>query len=427
MEYGAYTIDQAQFLADFKAMSRHGGTSAGGVHREAGSAADAENRHWFAGLLAGLGAQVAYDQIGNQFGFFETHPGAPYVLVGSHLDSQPFGGRFDGAYGVLAGAHACAAVSRGATRHNLAVVNWFNEEGSRFVPAMMGSGVFTGKLPLERAQGIVDRRGTSVADAVSRMNCAGELGAAQPMPEFAAYVEIHIEQGKAMHRDGHTIGLVTSTWAVRKYEIVVHGEQSHTGATLIEDRHDALLGAAMLITKVREVGQQHSTAAQPLITSCGCLDVEPNSQVTVARRATLMLDLRCADEDRLEVADQAFQRAIPEIERVASVRIEQRQSHRWGAQAYAAAGVELAESVARELGLSHVRTRTLAGHDSTNLKDVLPTIMLFIPSIEGITHNERELTSDDDMISGLRMLAGVLQRVAAAELEAQTEGDSDDT
>ena len=160
-----------RFLADFRSMSAHGATAAGGVHREAGTAADTANRHWFHGLLEGYGATVAYDDIGNQFGLWELVPGQPYVLLGSHLDSQPYGGRFDGAYGVLCGAHACARLAAGvrsgeldAPRHNVAVVNWFNEEGSRFKPSMMGSSVFTGKSTAADMLAVTDADGVTVRE-----------------------------------------------------------------------------------------------------------------------------------------------------------------------------------------------------------------------------------------------------------------------
>ncbi|MBD2763753.1 M20 family metallo-hydrolase [Kocuria sp. cx-455] len=407
------TAPHQSFLHDFQLMSRNGGLDSGGVERQAATAADGLNRQWFAGWLAARGATVHYDEIGNQFGTFELHPGAPYVLVGSHLDSQPRAGRFDGAYGVLAGATVCAELHRAASAgeleltYNLCVVNWFNEEGCRFKPSMMGSLVYTGKLELETALATEDVHGVTVRDALDTL---GQRGS-ESIPEAAAYVEIHIEQGKSMEENGQTIGLVEATWGARKYEFLVTGEQSHTGATLIEDRKDALLGASLLIAAARRIALAHD-----VITSCGELLILPNSPVAVAREARLLIDLRSPDAARLDTADAAFAREVTAAASEANVDIETLSRNAWDVKEYAPEGVALAEQVVRELGLPYTRIMTLAGHDSTNVKDVMPAVMLFVPSHRGITHNEYEFTSDQDMLAGLDMLTGVLTRVAQGEL-----------
>lgn len=421
-------VDEARYLKDFRTMSRFGATPASGVHREAATDADVATHNWFAGLIEGYGATVVRDEVGNLFGLWELVPGAPYVLVGSHLDSQPFGGKYDGAYGVLTGAHACAALARAveageATASlNVAVVAWFNEEGSRFEPSMMGSSVFTGKTTVAETMAITDRAGISVGQALTEAGMVGDLAAdvttrpPEDGPVFACYGEIHIEQGKSMWENGQKIGLVESTWAASKYDLVVHGFQSHTGSTLLPDRRDALLGAAMIITRIREIGEKYSTGAHPVVTSCGELEVVPNSPVVVAQKASLLVDLRCGNEEILRAADAEFAAGLSDIEKAANVEIEKRSSHSWGAQPYQPEGVELAERVVRELGYTHVRTRTLAGHDSTNVKDVLPTIMLFVPSVDGITHNEHEYTTDEDMLTGLHMFTAVVGQMASGAL-----------
>ncbi|NDO78052.1 hydantoinase/carbamoylase family amidase [Kocuria indica] len=402
------------FLRDFRQMSRNGGLESGGVERQAATTADGLNRQWFAGWLTARGATVHYDAIGNQFGLFELRPGAPYVMVGSHLDSQPRAGRFDGAYGVLAGASVCAELYRAASSgeteltYNLCVVNWFNEEGCRFKPSMMGSLVHTGKLELDAALAITDVSGVSVWDALDAL---GQRGTDE-LPEAAAYVEIHIEQGKSMEENGHMIGLVHATWGARKYEFQVLGEQSHTGATLIKDRKDALLGASLLIAAARRVALEFG-----VVTSCGELLIEPNSPVAVAREARLLIDLRSPDAETLDAADAAFGESVTRAASDANVEIRTLNRHAWDVKEYAPEGVALAERVVRELGLPYTRIMTLAGHDSTNVKDVLPTIMLFIPSHKGITHNEYEFTSDQDMLAGLDMLTATLTRVAQGELD----------
>ena len=410
------THDSAAFLADFKSMSTFGATAGGGVDRQAGTAADGQVRNWFRGLMEGHGFDVRYDAVGNQFAVLELVPGAPCIAVGSHLDSQPLGGKYDGAYGVLAGAHAAIRLLRKvrsgelAPQFNIAVVNWFNEEGCRFKPSMMGSAVFTGKLPAAQVLATTDPAGTTVREALESIGTVGDFTL-----DLAAYIEIHIEQGRSLEDSGLTIGLVESTWGANKYEFIVHGEQAHTGATVIADRHDALLGASALVMAAREIADTFSTREHDVITSCGEFTVFPNSPVVVASRVELLVDVRSTDADVLAAADAELHRRVAAIEKSASVRIERGAEHIWAAKAYDQAGMVLAAECAAELGLPCGTVRTLAGHDSTNLKDVVPTIMLFVPSVEGISHNEKEFTHDADMLSGADLLTGLLGRVISGE------------
>jgi N-carbamoyl-L-amino-acid hydrolase len=340
------------------------------------------------------------------------------VVIGSHMDSQPTAGKYDGAYGVLAAAHAafrCAAQHGGSAGPapvlNIAVVNWFNEEGSRFKPSMMGSSVYTGKLALQDALAVRDAAGVSVEEALDAFGFRGDWDG----PEAAACAEIHIEQGRSMERDGITIGLVHSNWAANKYEFVVHGEQAHTGSTAIADRHDALLGASLLVVAARGIADAFPGVVH---TSVGQLDVYPNSPVVVPSRVTLLLDLRSADEPALAQADAMLHERVAQAEAAARVRIERRTSHSWPVTPYQPEGVELAAKVAADLGLTHQPVMTLAGHDSTNMKDIVPTVMLFVPSVDGISHNEAEYTRDADLVAGLAVLTEVLVRLTTGELAA---------
>lgn len=412
----SFTAQDTAFVQDFLTMSAFGATENGGVDRQAATIPDGEQRRWLAGLLEEHGFTVKFDHAGNQWGLYEAVPGAPYVVVGSHMDSQPTAGRYDGAYGVLAAAHAAfrlaARWEAGATapRFNLAVVNWFNEEGSRFKPSMMGSSVYTGKLALEDALNTTDAAGISVREALDAIGCRGTFEG----PEAAYCAEIHIEQGRSMEREGVTIGLVSSNWAANKYEFVVHGEQAHTGSTVIADRKDALLGASMLVVAARELADRFPGV---LHTSVGQLNVYPNSPVVVPSRVNLLLDLRSADEAVLAEADALLHARITEIERLANVSVEKNHSHSWAVTPYQPEGVELAAKVAADLGLSNKEVMTLAGHDSTNMKDLVPTVMLFVPSVDGISHNEHEYTKDEDIVAGLTMLTEVVARLCDGALE----------
>lgn len=406
-----HNASDSRFLADFETMSGFGATERGGVDRQAGTGPDIAQRRWLQKLLESNGMRVEYDSIGNQFGLLEAVPGAPYVFVGSHMDSQPTAGRFDGAYGVLAAAHAVFRLrdQLADAKLNVAVVNWFNEEGSRFVPSMMGSAVFTGALPLETALETRDPAGVSVREVLADAGMLGE----GPGPKAAACAEIHIEQGRLMENSGIQIGLVSASWAASKYAVTVTGEQSHSGATVMADRRDALLGASMLVVFARELADRFDGV---LHTAVGKLDVYPNSPVVVPSEVKLLLDLRCSDEGVLAEANELLRAKIGQIEADARVEITSELSHEWGINPYQPEGVELAREVVADLGLSNDEILTVAGHDSINMKEIVSTVMLFVPSLEGISHNEGEFTSESDMLAGLTALTEVVRRLAHGAL-----------
>lgn len=407
------------FLTDFDIMSRFGATANGGVDRQAASTADIAQRRWFASLLESHGLRIEYDRIGNQFGLLELVPGAPYVVVGSHMDSQPTAGKYDGAYGVLAAAHAVFQLasewsgSASRPRFNLAVVNWFNEEGSRFAPSMMGSSVYTGVLPLDTALAVRDRAGVTVEEALAPTGFLGEGDG----PEAVYSAEIHIEQGRLLENGNTTIGLVTASWAASKYVVRVRGEQAHSGATVMADRKDALYGAALLVVFARALADRFPGV---LHTAVGQLDVYPNSPVVVASEVTMLLDLRCNDEAVLQEANALLQKLFDDVERLAGVQVRRELSHEWGINPYQPEGVELARTSARRLGYSNGEILTVAGHDSINMKSIVPTVMLFVPSVEGISHNEGEYTRDTDLVAGLDVFTDVVRRLATGELATST-------
>ncbi|WP_037182182.1 M20 family metallo-hydrolase [Rhodococcoides fascians] len=403
------------FLDDFATMSSFGATAAGGVDREAATADDGRTRRFLADWFDRHGLTTTVDAIGNMYGSAEFVAGAPYVLVGSHLDSQPTAGKYDGAYGVLAAAHAVhhlkEHVERGSLtpQFNLAAVNWFNEEGSRFSPSLMGSGVFIGKFDADDILKLTDRTGVSVRDALSDIGFHGNDSA----PEAVSYAEIHIEQGPILEQEGTTIGVVTANWAARKYSITVHGEQSHTGATHMALRHDALVGASRVVLAARELTRKFDDGL--LLASVGQFDVEPNSPIVVPSKVTMAVDLRSSDPGVLEQAHEMLLAAIADEVEV-NVSIDTSSSR--PSTTYQLEGVELAEEAAKDLGLSYRRMLTMAGHDSVNLKDIVPTVMLFVPSVDGISHSEKELTRDEDLLAGVKMLTETVARMVRGDIGA---------
>ncbi|MEB4615357.1 M20 family metallo-hydrolase [Leucobacter sp. M11] len=410
-----------QFLSDFHEVAQIGATPNQGVDRQAATPEDRLTREWFRAFAERRGWEVRVDGIGNQFAIVDFHPDAagdtPCVLLGSHLDSQPLGGRFDGAYGVIAGLHAAARledrVRSGDARPavNLAVVNWFNEEGGRFAPSIMGSSVFAGLMDEAEMLAVRDLAGVSVREALEAI---GYLGT-DARPTVASYAEVHIEQGRILERESTQLGAVDYSWYTQKLDIEVLGEQSHTGATAMADRHDALVAASQVILKVHDVTARYE--AEALVSSVGQLTLEPNSPIVVARRVHLVADLRAADQAIVADARATLLEQIDAIARERDVKINVRDFDVRDNQHYPESGIRLAEEVAAELGVSARRIRTMAGHDSVAMNRIAPTVMMFVPSVDGVSHCEREFTRDEDLVTGVAVLTEIGWRLLQGALE----------
>ncbi|WP_312242075.1 allantoate amidohydrolase, partial [Pantoea sp.] len=301
--------DYQTFDALFALSSRTGATAAGGLHRLTASAEDKQIRDAFSRWLDEHGFTVQVDGIGNLFGLLTLRPGAPWLLCGSHLDSQPAGGRFDGAYGVTAGAVAILSLARQLREQgdeapfNLAVVSWTNEEGARFQPSLTGSAVFTHVLTLEQGLACRDAQGVTLGEALNAIGYQGDVDFSLPL---AGYVELHVEQGPHLEQQRTAIGVVQETWAALKWQVTFSGEQNHTGPSLMAGRRDALLAAAKTIVAVREEADRHGLAMH---SSVGRLETAPNSPNVVTREATLFIEFRSADESL-----PGFSRKAPSFE-----------------------------------------------------------------------------------------------------------------
>lgn len=413
----------SDFTSSWREVEQIGATEAGGVERQAATDEDRRVRGWFRGFAERHDWKVVVDGIGNLYGLVDLNPGAPYILVGSHLDSQPRGGRFDGAYGVMAGLHAAERIQRhhaeaGTTpRYNLAVVDWFNEEGSRFAPSIMGSSVYAGLLDREQTLDISDLSGTTVREALTSI---GYLGGDEP-PQAAGYVEIHIEQGRILEREGIPLGAVDSSWYTQKLDIEVLGEQSHTGATLMADRRDALYAASYVIIAFNEIPDDYPP--ESLVSSVGQIVVEPNSPIVVNRRVHLVGDVRANDPSIVKDARDRIVARCAEIAERHNVTIDVRDFDIRPNLYFPEEGLELQEKMASDLGVKIRRIQTMAGHDSIAMNTLVPTVMMFVPSVDGVSHCEREFTRQEDLLTGLealekvllRMLDGALDGVAPAE------------
>ncbi|MDO4686772.1 MAG: M20 family metallo-hydrolase [Corynebacterium sp.] len=411
------------FLQDFHFTSTFGATPAGGVDRQAGSKEHGAIRDWFVGRARELGFDIKIDGIGNVFASLEFVPGAHHVYLGSHLDSQPLGGRFDGTYGVMAALYAAARVKALAEAgditpsHNLTVVDWFNEEGSRFVPSLMGSNVYAGFWDKEATLATQDPHGVTVREA---LEATGYLGSDTP-PPIGSYAELHIEQGRILEREGITIGAVDQSWYTQKLVVKVLGEQSHTGATIMADRRDALVAAAEIVL-LAEAVVDHFEPEQ-IVTSVGKFDVLPNSPIVVPRQVDLVIDIRADLQRDVERARDLLRSQIADVARRRNLTIDAQDFDIRDIQHYPIEGIELTEKSCADLGVSVRRMRTMAGHDSVVMNRIVPAVMVFIPSIGGVSHCEREFTTDEDMVTGVDVLTGIAIRMVTGALDDVAPGE----
>ncbi len=404
-------IDAERLLRDLDEVGRIGATPGGGVCRLAASREDGDARDWFVARLRAEGLRVSVDAVGNIFGVAElAGPDAPLVLTGSHLDSQPTGGRYDGAYGVLASLEALLAVRRHAAgskpRRNLAVVDWTNEEGARFSPSTLGSAVYAGLATAEFAQSRADGAGVTLGQALAEI---GYLGRDTAPRGVAAYVELHIEQGPELERAGRTIGVVEGNWGTAKYVATIRGRAAHTGPTPMRERRDALLPAAELVLFCRRLSDETGGA---LLSSVGRLDVIPNSTNVVAGEVRLFAEFRAVEAAMLAAACARLEEKARALSTDA-VPVELVRTVDRPAGAFDANLRDLIERTAAECNLPSMRVSTIAGHDAVPMRAACPSAMIFVPSAGGVSHHESEFTKPEDLVAGARTLAANLAHLHA--------------
>lgn len=408
-------------LAQFAAI---GATGEGGVSRLAASAEDGQARDSLCDWFRRQGLQVAVDRVGNLFGYldFGEFAGSGAIYCGSHLDSQPDGGRFDGAYGVIAACCVARTVSRlveaghlRPRRRYLVVASWTNEEGARFQPSLLGSSVFAGGLDAERALGACDAEGITLERALDEI---GYLGEEAPPAEPDCYVELHVEQGAILESQGRQIGFVTHCWGARKLRVRFLGRADHTGPTPMADRRDALRAASLLIA---EISKRALASEGRLHGSVGRIEVEPNSPNVVPRAATLFVELRGGNESDLDKAEDWLRQAVGHIGEATGCQGEIEDSTKRAVQAFDPRGVEIARNAVEPLGLESMTLATIAGHDALALQSRFPSILLFVPSVGGVSHSPAELTHEADLEAGFRALLAVVCRLLSGADEGQLE------
>lgn len=403
---------QAALLDLFHDLGAFGATESGGTSRLAASAEDGQARDFLCAWLKRHGFEILVDPIGNIFGVLDFGRGdeSRCFFSGSHLDSQPDGGRFDGTLGV-----ACACVAGVAMQQAIAAGKleptyrfyvaacWTGEEGARFQPSLLGSSAFVGSIPFEWALARQDQDGVSLRDALSEI---GYLGKAE-VPKPARYLEIHIEQGARLEAAKMPMGVVSSCWGAKKIRVLASGRPDHTGPTPMEERRDALLAASQVVVQVNKISRQ---AAATLYSSVGRLEISPNSPNTIADKVQLWIEFRSDDGNALSQAERQLRESFAAVEAttgcgLAVSSVEDREVVEFDEQ-----GRSIVEGALSAAAIPYMRLSTIAGHDAIRLQSLCPSTLLFIPSKDGISHSPEEFTSDEDICTGFE---GLLQAISS--------------
>jgi beta-ureidopropionase / N-carbamoyl-L-amino-acid hydrolase len=409
-------INGERLLADLRTLSTIGGQADGGVDRLAWSEADLAARRWFAERIREAGLEPRVDAALNVFGHL-AGSASPRLLTGSHLDSVPNGGRLDGAYGAVAGLEVLRTLveSGDPVAARVEVVGFADEEGVRFAIGLIGSLALTGELDLDQLRGGRDWQGDPIRQVLASAGREIDrmLDAQQHLPSIAAFLELHIEQGPRMEADGVDLAVVTGIVGVYREQVRVIGSQNHAGTTPFRLRHDAGRAAARAAAGMRELVQNIDPEA---VANIGAMQFDPGGVNVIPGRAAFTLEVRHLEESvvyrivetfnaNLEAicAEEGCRAETERLSWVPPARMEREQT-------------ELLEAACQELGHKPARMWSGAGHDAGILARHVPTGMLFVPSIGGVSHSPLENTSDEHLVLGARaLLRGV--RAAAARIK----------
>ena len=401
MSASSYAVDGERLWRTLGELAEIGATPAGGVARVALTDVDRAGRDQFVTWARALGCSVHVDQMGNLFARRDgTDPGRLPVVIGSHLDSQPTGGRYDGAYGVMVGLEILRVLADHdvSTAAPVEVVSWTNEEGARFPPAMIGSGVYAGAFSLDEGLAALGVDGTTLGAELERIGYDGPEPCGQPdgagRRPIGHYIEPHIEQGPILEAAGVTLGAVTGVQGIRWYDVTIEGQSAHAGSTPMEHRSDAMVAAARLVCEADEIAARRSPEGRATV---GTLAVGTGSRNTVAGSVTLTVDLRHPDAKELDAmhgellafADgSAFGSQEPSGRSLPRPQI----SPIWYSPpiVFDPAVVAAVRAGAAAAGFEPMDITSGAGHDACYVSQVAPTGMLFIPCADGLSHNEAE-------------------------------------
>jgi N-carbamoyl-L-amino-acid hydrolase len=395
-------------------LARIGATEKGGVRRLALTDLDRQGRDLVVGWLRDAGASIEVDGAGNIFAIRHGRTAqASAVLTGSHIDTQPSGGKFDGNYGVLAGLEILRTLNDACvvTEKPVGVAIWTNEEGSRFIPVMGGSGAFAGVFTLEYLRQQRDVDGISFGEALDQIGYAGSARLGGRVLD--AYFEAHIEQGPILELENKTIGVVTGALGQRWYDCMWIGQDAHAGPTPMEARHDALRGAARMVEAVNALALRHAPDGRATV---GFMRVNPNSRNVIPGRVAMSIDVRHPEDEHLTAMDNELRDVATKIARDLKLESELKEVVSFAAAHFDAKCVESVRRAAELLGYSYRQIVSGAGHDAVYVARVAPTAMIFVPCKDGISHNEIEDARPEHLEAGGNvLLQAVLARARVAK------------
>jgi N-carbamoyl-L-amino-acid hydrolase len=394
-------INASRLWQSLMDLASIGATALGGVRRITLTDLDRQGRDRVVEWFKAAGLDVRVDPIGNIFGRRAGRdPSRPPVVAGSHIDTQPSGGKFDGAYGVLAGLEVVRTLNDHGVRTDapIEVAAWTNEEGSRFTPVMMGSGAFAGAFSLEHALSRTDIEGKSVGDELKRIGYAGTAALGTPV---GAYFEAHIEQGPILEETRNTIGIVTGALGQRWFDVTVTGMNAHAGPTPMNLRRDALLAASRLVGDVNRIALDEAPHGRGTV---GFMQVLPNSRNVVPGEVKFSVDFRHPDDAGLRKMERELRAASRRVEGECSVAVKVEEVVYFPPCRFDAACVAAVREGAHKGGYPSMEIVSGAGHDAVYLAGVAPTAMIFVPCKDGLSHNELEDAKAEHLAAGCNVL-----------------------
>ncbi len=395
-------IDGSRLWDSLMEMAKIGPGVAGGNNRQTVTDEDAEGRKLFQTWCEDAGCTMGVDQMGTMFARREgTDPDALPVYVGSHLDTQPTGGKYDGVLGVLGGLEIIRSLNDLGikTKHPIVVTNWTNEEGTRFAPAMLASGVFAGIHELDWAYGREDAEGKKFGDELARIGWKGDEKVGDR--KMHAFFELHIEQGPILEAEGKDIGVVTHGQGLWWLEVTLTGKDAHTGSTPMNMRVNAGLGMARITELVHKIAMENQPDA---VGAIGQANVYPNSRNVIPGKAVFTIDFRSPDQDKLDGMKARLEAEAPAIAADLGLEIEIAPVGHFDPVTFDEGCVSAVRDAAERLGYSHRNIVSGAGHDACWINRVAPTAMVMCPCVDGLSHNEAEEISPEWAEKGANVL-----------------------
>ncbi|MEI9424417.1 Zn-dependent hydrolase [Mesorhizobium sp. Cs1299R1N1] len=383
-------------------MAKIGPGIAGGNNRQTVTDEDGEGRHLFKRWCDAAGLEMGVDEMGTMFARREgTDPSLPPVYVGSHLDTQPTGGKYDGVLGVLGGLEIVRSLNDLdiKTKHPIVVTNWTNEEGARFAPAMMASGVFAGVLDQADVYQHTDKQGKTFGEELERIGWKGTEKVGDR--KIHAFFELHIEQGPILEDEDIDIGVVTHGQGLKWLQVTLTGKEAHTGSTPMPKRRNAGLGMARVIELVHEIAMDYQPDA---VGAVGHMEVYPNSRNIIAGRTVFTIDIRSPEKEVLDAMDGRIREGIDTICDALDIRYEIEQVGHFDPVTFDKGCVKAIRDAAERLGYTHRNIVSGAGHDACWINRVAPTAMVMCPCVDGLSHNEAEEITKEWAAAGADVL-----------------------